>query len=145
MSNIETRPEWDEYFGNIAWAVSLRGDCRRRQVGAVLVKERRIVATGYNGTPANHASCLVEGACPRSYSDVEPGSSYDTGAGTCISIHAESNALLYADRDKCEGATLYVTATPCDGCYRLIQGAGVARIVVKDPGLLSELRQSVKG
>lgn len=123
------RPDWNQYFLNIAAAVSMRGECTRAQVGAVIVKNRRIVATGYNGAPAGAPSCL-DGACPRASSDVEPGSSYDTGPGACISIHAEANALLYADRDNCEGATLYATHIPCGGCTKLIAGAGISYVVI---------------
>lgn len=122
------RPEWDDYFLLIAKAVSARGECTRRQVGAVLVKDNRIRATGYNGAPAGAPSCLG-GHCPRASSNVQPGSSYDTGAGTCIAVHAEANVLLYARRDDCEGATLYITDDPCGGCERLILGSGVTRVV----------------
>lgn len=150
-----TRPSWDVYFLKIAVAVSARADCSRRQVGAVIVKANRIVATGYNGAPAGQTGCL-EGACPRDKhykaydkrhgdpichcgndwpcsDEVATGSQYDYGAGACIAVHAEANALLYADRDKCEGATIYCTEVPCSWCYKLIEGAGIAR--VKTPGL----------
>ena len=123
------RPEWDGYFSAIAQMVATRGECTRSLVGAVLVKDRRIRATGYNGAPTGAPSCL-EGHCPRAWSNVEPGSSYDTGAGACIAIHAEANVLLYARREDCEGGTLYVTREPCNGCSRLIAGAGIARVVV---------------
>lgn len=126
------RPNWDIYFLGIALAVAKRADCSRRIVGAVIVKNNRIVATGYNGAPAGQPGCL-EGACPRSGSTVASGSDYETGPGACIAVHAEANALLYADRDKCEGATMYVTESPCSWCYKLIEGAGIAR--VKTPGL----------
>lgn len=159
------RPGWDQYFLGIAQAVSARADCTRRKVGAVIVKDRRIVSTGYNGAASGEGSCLA-GDCPRGRhypvdavfyvtvnaqgmtmpikggnecacgsnewpcpEAVEPGSSYDTGAGSCIAIHSELNALLFSDRDKCEGATIYVTAEPCDGCMRAIKGAGIARAV----------------
>ena len=122
------RPRWDEYFMGIAEAVATRADCSRRQIGAVIVKDNRIVSTGYNGAPAGKAGCL-EGACPRARSDVEPGSQYETGAGECIAIHAEANALLYTSRDKCEGATIYITCQPCTWCAKLINGAGIKRIV----------------
>ena len=82
------------------------------------------MATGYNGAPAGKAGCL-EGACPRAQSDVPSLSGYDN----CISVHAEANALLYADRDKCEGATMYITGKPCSWCQRLMDGAGIARVV----------------
>lgn len=131
-----TRPDWDLYFLGIAEAVAARADCTRHRFGAVLVKDNRIVATGYNGAPAGAAGCL-EGACPRGRLTVEelPAyTSYDTGPGACIAIHAEANALLYADRAEARGAALYLWGTiedarPCDGCLRLLAGAGVARWV----------------
>jgi dCMP deaminase len=126
------RPSWSDYFLGIAEAVSKRGDCSRRQVGAVIVdQDRRIVSTGYNGTPPGGPSCL-KGDCPRVSSGVSPGSSYDTGAGACISTHAEANALLYAGRDGAEGSTLYLTDEPCDGCRKLIASAGIETAVWPD-------------
>ncbi len=128
-----TRPEWDDYFLHIAFAVSTRADCTRRKVGAVIVDEHhRIVSTGYNGAPAGKPGCLTDAACPRgkmSMNDVAPRSSYDTGLGSCIAVHAEANALLYADGMRTRGATLYCTDKPCDGCQRLIEGAGVKHVV----------------
>lgn len=121
------RPSWDAHFLAIAEAVSGRADCSRRRVGAVLVRENRIVSTGYNGAPAGEIGCLA-GGCPRARSDVAPDSSYDSGPGSCIAIHAEANALLYAGRDRCVGATLYVTAAPCPGCSKLIRAAGVNKV-----------------
>ena len=122
------RPGWDEYFIGVAVAVAARADCTRRQGGAVVVDHHhRIVSTGYNGAPAGQPGCLS--ACPRALSNVPPGSSYDTGAGSCIAIHAEANALLYADGARTRGATLYCTDEPCDGCARLIAGAGIVRLV----------------
>lgn len=82
---------------------------------------------GYNGSWPGGPSCL-KGECPRAFSDVEPGSSYDTGPGTCHAIHAEANALLKAGR-KAKGCTLYVTREPCQGCMKLIRAALIARIV----------------
>lgn len=124
------RPDWDTYFLNIARVVASRADCTRRQVGAVIVDDQhRIISTGYNGAAAGAPGCASAGACPRGHSDVAPGSSYDTGAGSCIAIHAEANALLYADGHRTRGATLYCTDEPCDGCARLIAGAGITRVV----------------
>lgn len=144
------RPGWDSYFLGIAQAVAVRADCTRSKVGAVIVKDHRIVSTGYNGAPAGEPGCLSAGACPRGrhyridnevygwksacacgHPDwpcpdaVEPGSSYDN----CVALHAESNALLYSSLDERRGATLYVTREPCTGCHKLIQGAGIARVV----------------
>lgn len=126
------RPSWDEYFLAIAETVATRADCTRSKVGAVVVKDHRIVGTGYNGAPAGDAGCLTDGACPRgrlSFEDCLPLTPYDTGAGFCIAVHAEANALLYTDRQDLPGSVLYVTRSPCDGCSRLIRGAGVARVI----------------
>lgn len=127
----QQRLGWDLYFLKIAEAVALRADCSRRQVGAIVVRENRIVATGYNGSPPGGPSCLA-GECPRAYSDVPAGSSYDTGAGTCIAAHAEQNAIIYAGRSGCLGSTIYITAEPCAGCARMIEAAGVKRVVTND-------------
>lgn len=121
-----SRPDWDEYFLGIANAVAARADCERRRVGAVVVKDRRIRGTGYNGAPAGDPGCST---CPRRTSGVVPGSSYDTGLGTCVAVHAEANALLYCDRGDLAGSTLYITCAPCDGCLRLIRATGVVRVV----------------
>jgi dCMP deaminase len=126
------RPDWNDYFLGIAEAVARRADCTRRKAGAVIVKDHRIVSTGYNGAPAGSPGCL-EGACPRgrlSREEIPPGSSYDTGPGSCIALHAEQNAVIYADYGKMKGAVIYVTSDPCDGCLRMIRGAGIARTVI---------------
>lgn len=119
------RPSWLGYFLRVADVISLRADCSRAKHGAVIVKKNRIVATGYNGSPAGTPGCLTDGLCPRANSGVPSLSGYDN----CISVHAEANALLYADRDKCEGATMYVTGKPCAWCDRLMEGAGIERVV----------------
>lgn len=128
MNNSHSRPDWDEYFLGVATAVAARADCTRRRVGAVIVKDKRIVSTGYNGAPKGTIGCL-EGACPRAHSDAPPMSSYDTGVGSCIAVHAEANAIVYADGLRTVGATLYCTDKPCDGCRRLIAAAGIERVV----------------
>lgn len=121
------RPTWDSYFTVIARAVGARADCRRRQVGAVIVDaDHRIVSTGYNGAPAGEPGCFA-GHCPRglmSTQEAAPMSAYDN----CISIHAEANALLYA-RQSLVGATIYITCQPCRDCAKLIAGAGIKRTV----------------
>lgn len=125
------RPDWHEYFLAVADAVAARADCTRRRVGAVIVDtDRRIVGTGYNGGPAGGKSCLA-GECPRgtkSRDEVEPGSSYDTGAGACIALHAEQNALLYSDYTKRKGGAIYITCEPCEGCRRELSGSGLSFI-----------------
>jgi dCMP deaminase len=150
-----SRPSWDEYFLAIAATVATRADCTRSQVGAVIVKDNQIIQPGYNGAPPGKPGCLSAGACPRGrhYAIVnpveswravcacgepswpcpqgaDPGvSTYDTGPTACIAVHAEANALLRAGRDRCLGASLYVTREPCDGCQRLIEASGIIRVV----------------
>src|SRR5437868_15817 len=83
------------------------------------------IATGYNGAPAGEPGCL-DGHCPRgllSYDELESLSGYDSGPGTCISVHAEQNAIIYA-RTSCKGATAYVTGQPCNTCHKLLIAAG---------------------
>lgn len=126
----DTRPTWDEWGVELAMTVARRADCTRRQVGAVIMTaDHRIVATGYNGAPAGLPGCLTSGACPRGRSNVAPGSSYDTGAGACIALHAEQNAVLRASWQDMVGSTLYVTDEPCEGCYRTIIGTPIERFV----------------
>ncbi|WP_374231401.1 cytidine/deoxycytidylate deaminase family protein [Pseudonocardia sp. DR1-2] len=120
-----SRPDWDEYFLGIAEASARRADCERRRVGAVIVKDRRVRGTGYNGAPSGRPGCA---SCPRRVSEVPPGSLYDTGPGQCVAIHAEANVLLHCDREDLIGATLYVTCEPCDGCLKLIAASGVRKV-----------------
>lgn len=122
------RPSWDEYFMEIAQATARRANCSRRAVGAVLVKENRILSTGYNGAPAGRPGCL-DGACPRgalSYEQQPEFAAYDdpTSPSFCTAVHAEANAVIYAGRDAV-GATAYITARPCPGCLKLLMAAGV--------------------
>ena len=120
------RPSVDWYYMNIAEAVSERAECTRRKVGAVIVKDSSIVATGYNGAPPGEPSCL-DGACPRATSASTPGTGY--AASGCVAIHAETNACLRAGRERTLGATLYVTHPPCDLCTPLIAAAGIKEVV----------------
>lgn len=122
------RPSWDDYFAAIAVAVSARADCRRAKHGAVIVKDQRIVSTGYNGSPPGGPSCLA-GECPRgllSKSDLAPNT---PDYSNCIALHAEQNAVAYANRADTLHATIYVTGEPCDACLKLIAAAGIVRVV----------------
>lgn len=130
------RPDWPEYFlAGTEW-VATRADCTRRKVGAVIVRDNRIVATGYNGGQPGGPSCLA-GECPRGRFTKEelPGahdpnpSSYDVGPGTCIAIHAEQNAIMYCSRDERIGAIMYVSCEPCTGCFRMIAGSGLYAVI----------------
>lgn len=126
---MSERPDWDTYYLNIAEAVSRRAECTRRKVGAVIVRDHSIVATGYNGAPSGFRSCL-DGACPRAHSSASPGTDYAISG--CTAIHAETNAIIRAGRERTLGATIYITHKPCDLCTPLIEAAGIARIVHKE-------------
>lgn len=123
------RPTKDEYGLIIANATSTRADCVRSRVGAaIFTRDGRVAALGFNGAPASRPGCLSSGACPRAKADVEPYAPYND----CIAIHAEANALLYADYGRIRGGTIYVTRRPCGDCRKLIQGGGIARVVYPD-------------
>jgi dCMP deaminase len=112
------RVSWDEYFMNIAKTVATRATCDRKLVGAVLVRDRIILATGYNGAIRGLPHCDEEGHLMED--------------GHCVrTVHAEANAIVQAARAgvRIEGADVYVTASPCWGCFRLLANAGVKRIV----------------
>ena len=124
---MSDRLDWDTYYLGIAEEVSRRSDCDRSRVGAVVVRDNRIAAVGYNGSPAGEPGCET---CPRRVSDCAPGSDYESGPTRCVAVHAEANALLYAGRDRCAGATLYVTRECCYACDLLARAAGITRVVV---------------
>lgn len=118
------RPDWDDYFRGIAKAVAARGDCSRRQVGAIIVGgDHRIVSTGYNGVSPGISGCLSN-PCPRVAASVPC-----PGYSDCRSVHAEANAIIYADHAKCVGSTIYSSEQPCEGCMKLIRAARIKRVV----------------
>ena len=120
------RPSWDEYFMRIVCEVSKRSTCLRRQVGAILVLDKRILATGYNGAPIGLKHCSEVG-CLRQKHNVPSGERHEL----CRGLHAEENAILQAARygTRIDGATLYVTLVPCVLCTKMIINAGITRIV----------------
>lgn len=124
------RPSWDDYFLAIAETVALRADCTRSKVGAVIVHNGRIVSTGYNGSPPGALSCL-DGHCPRGQKTYEEVPPLKGGYDTCIAIHAERNAILYAPSNKVKGSTIYVTREPCKYCRKLIEAFQIERVVWK--------------
>ena len=118
--------DWDRYFLNIARETATRSNCVRRQHGAVIVKNRRITSTGYNGPPSGHAHC-DDGACPRARSEANSGWDYDR----CIAIHAEANAILFSSPEEREGASVYITGVPCFSCAKLIANSGITEVVTE--------------
>lgn len=125
---VPTRPGWDEYFLNICKTVSQRADCRRAQHGCVIVQNNRIVSTGYNGAPSGGPSCL-KGECPRGLLTNEQCASLSADYTNCVALHAEQNAIAYANRVDCVDATLFVTGKQCDMCEKLTRAAGIRRVV----------------
>lgn len=122
------RPTWDEYFLAIATAVSARADCRRAQHGGVIVKNNRIVATGYNGSHPGGPSCLG-GECPRGLMTSEELAHLSADYSNCIALHAEQNAVAFAARRDTEGAIMYITGEPCNMCIKLMRAAGIIRVI----------------
>lgn len=129
------RPGWDTYFMDIARVVAKRGNCIRRQVAAVIVKDRRIISTGYNGTPRGITNCC-DGGCPRCLSDVSSGENL----GECICSHAEENAITQAAYHgiSVQGAALYCTISPCLICSKMIINSGIAEVIYEDEYEFSE-------
>ena len=120
----------------MAMAVNLsrRGDCTRRQVGAIITLDNLVVGHGYNGGAPGAPGCLTAGACPRgrlSHAEMPKGAPYGSGPGRCISVHAEVNAVLSARRELA-GCTCYVTTDPCAECGNLLRRVGCARVVTCD-------------
>ena len=119
------RPGWDDYYMSIARTVATRSSCVRRRVGALIVVDKAIIATGYNGTPMGVANCS-DGGCPRCASDAPPGAGYDT----CVCVHAEQNAIVLAARhgNATNGGVLYATLRPCFGCTKELLQAKVKAV-----------------
>jgi len=125
-----SRPSWDDYFMRIAELVASRSTCLRHDVGAVLVKDKRILATGYNGSPRGMTHCLEIG-CLRDKLKIPSG----TRAEICRAVHAEQNAVVQCAvyGVPSEGSTIYVTHQPCAVCSKILISAGVKRIVYETP------------
>jgi len=126
--HLRTRKSWDEYFIDIATLVAERSTCLSRNVGAVLVRERRILATGYNGAPAGLPHCPF---CIRKLSGVPSGERHEL----CRGLHAEQNCLIQCARNgvSSDGATIYVYGgTPCVICAKMLVNAGVRRVVATE-------------
>ena len=124
------RPSWDEYFMEMAKLTARRSTCLRRHVGAVIVKDRHIVATGYNGAPRGLAHCEERGGCMREKLGIPSGQRHEL----CRALHAEQNAIIQAATlgQSVEGATIYITHQPCVICAKMIINAGIEKIIVEE-------------
>lgn len=127
---FDKRLSWDEYFMQMAELTAKRSTCLRRQVGAVIVKDRHIIATGYNGAPRGLQHCDEKGGCLRQQLGVPSGQRHEL----CRALHAEQNAIIQAATlgQSIEDGTIYVTHQPCVICAKMIINAGIKRIVVRE-------------
>jgi dCMP deaminase len=123
------RPSWDEYFMDIVGLVSKRSTCVRRKVGAVLVRDKRILATGYNGPPMGISHCSEMG-CLRNKLNIPSGERHEL----CRGLHAEQNAIIQAALHgvTTKGATIYCTNRPCIICSKMVINSGIRRIVYSE-------------
>ena len=121
--------KWDKRFMDLADNIASWSSCCRRQVGAIIVMDKRIVATGYNGAPAGIKTCVEKKSCLRNEMGIPSG----TRAEICYAVHAEQNAVTQAARMgvSVKGATIYVTHQPCVLCAKILINAGIKRIVYK--------------
>ena len=134
------RRDRENYYLDIAQAVLGRGTCRRRNFGAILVKNDQILSTGYAGAPRGRQNCSDLGVCLREKLGVPRGERYEL----CRSVHAEANAIIHASRSEMTGATLYLVgvdaqteelvpdASPCSMCKRMIINAGISRVIIRN-------------
>ena len=126
----QERPTWDEYFMGIAKLTAERSTCLRRKVGAVIVQDKHIIVTGYNGAPRGIPHCSERGGCLREELGVPSGERHEL----CRALHAEQNAIIQAATfgNSIEGATIYVTHQPCIICSKMIINAGIVKIIVEE-------------
>lgn len=125
------RMSWDEYFMQMAELTAKRSTCLRRQVGAVIVKDRHVIATGYNGAPKGIEHCTErKEGCLRQQLGVPSGERHEL----CRALHAEQNAIIQAATlgQSIEDATIYITTQPCVICAKMLINAGIERIVVRE-------------
>ena len=130
MMDDNERISWDEYFMRFAELAATRTTCLRRSVGAVIVKNKHILATGYNGAPKKVPHCKDLGGCLREKLNVPAGERHEL----CRALHAEQNAIIQCamSGQNIEGATIYITHQPCIICSKMIINAGIKRIVVRE-------------
>jgi dCMP deaminase len=124
-----SRPSWKEYFMDIALLVARRSTCRRRRVGAITIRDKRILATGYNGAPSGLPHCLDIG-CLREEMEIPSGERHEL----CRGLHAEQNVIIQAAYHgiSIKGATLYCTNLPCSICSKMLINAGISDIIYQE-------------
>ncbi|WP_028309818.1 deoxycytidylate deaminase [Desulfitibacter alkalitolerans] len=137
MTTIK-RPTWDEYFIEIAQVVAKRSTCLRRFYGSVIVKDRILISTGFNGSARGEANCVDVGQCVREKLKVPKGERYEL----CVAVHAEQNAIINGDPVKMKNSTIYIagfnydgtaaSGEPCLMCRRMIKNAMIERVVYLD-------------
>lgn len=135
---MNIRPDWDNYFIEIAKVVSTRSTCIRRQYGAVIVKDRVIISTGYNGSPRGMENCVDIDTCTRKERNIPSGERYEL----CEAVHAEQNTIINGPPDRMKGATIYIAGfeedksfaagKPCKLCNRMIRNAQITKVVYLD-------------
>ncbi|OKY77950.1 MAG: Deoxycytidylate deaminase [Candidatus Methanohalarchaeum thermophilum] len=130
----EERQSLDENWMEVAKVVSQRSTCIRKKHGAVIVKNKEIVSTGYNGAPRGWAHCMETG-CQREELEVPSGERYEL----CRGVHAEMNAIIQGNKHKMEGATIYITGYPCTICEKLIVNAQIDKIKYLDEEEIKEI------
>ncbi len=125
-SKQKDRPSWDEYFMELTHLIATRSTCLRRRVGALIVKDKRILCTGYNGAPKNLPHCLDIG-CLREKLHIPSGERHEL----CRGLHAEQNAIIQAATFgiSIQGAVLYITHYPCSLCIKMILNAGIKKVI----------------
>ena len=138
MENNNERPSWNDYFMELANLVKSRSTCLRRQVGCVIVKDKHVLATGYNGAPAGLAHCPDQrGGCLREQLKIPSG----TRIEVCRAVHAEQNAIIQAE-GSIKGASVYCTTFPCVTCAKMLINCGVKIIFYQD-GYPDELSRAM--
>ena len=135
---MNIRPDWDNYFIEIAKVVSTRSTCLRRQYGAVIVKDRVIISTGYNGSPRGLENCVDIETCTRKEQNIPSGERYEL----CEAVHAEQNAIINGPPDRMKGSVIYIAGfeedksfaggKPCKLCDRMIRNAQITKVVCLD-------------
>jgi dCMP deaminase len=126
MENKNARPSWHEYFASITKQVASRSTCLRRKVGAIIVKDKRILTTGYNGAPKGTRNCLEIGYCMREQLKIPSGQRHEM----CRALHAEQNAIIQAAYHgvKIESSSIYTTTQPCVMCAKMLINSGIRKI-----------------